>query len=60
VAIFQDVETASDRSLTDTMNAYYPQAKNRLLKVKAFVDFLTARFGHSPMIMTPAKEPRGR
>jgi DNA-binding transcriptional LysR family regulator len=60
VAIFQDVATASDRSLTDTMNAYYPQAKNRLLKVKAFVDFLTARFGHSPTMMASAKEPRGR
>jgi DNA-binding transcriptional LysR family regulator len=43
VAIFQDVASPADRSLSDTMNAYYPQAKNRLLKVKTFVDFLIER-----------------
>lgn len=44
VAIFRDDTPAGGRALTDTMNAYYPQAKHRLLKVKVFVDFLVARF----------------
>lgn len=55
VTIFGDIETAADRSLTDTMNAYYPRAKNRLPKVKAFVDFLMSRFGHKPMTMAPGE-----
>lgn len=43
VAIFEDVASPVDRALNDTMNAYYPQAKNRLLKVKTFVDFLVEK-----------------
>jgi len=47
VAIFSDVDTAPNRCLTDTMNAYYPQAQNRLPKVKAFIDFLISHFRQS-------------
>jgi DNA-binding transcriptional LysR family regulator len=50
VALFTDVAEAEDRSLTDTMYAYYPRAKNRLPKVKAFVDFLVGHFGHRAAI----------
>lgn len=64
VAIFQDVDLPARRGHTDTMNVYYPQSRNRLPKVKAFIDFLISHFDNRSTVArssnSSARKPRSR
>jgi DNA-binding transcriptional LysR family regulator len=44
VALFNDRKEGPVRTTHDTMNIYYPQEKDRLPKIRAFVDFLIRLF----------------
>lgn len=44
VVLFSDERDAGGTGGYETMNAYYPQAKNRMKKVTVFLDFLVEHF----------------
>jgi DNA-binding transcriptional LysR family regulator len=48
IALFRDYQDRRVRTTQDTMNLYYPQLKDRLPKVRAFVEFVTRLFDKKP------------
>lgn len=55
ISIFRDKREVSGAC----MNAYFPQAKHRLAKVRAFVDYLVKRFQNKNALASPSDQKGG-